>query len=151
MDCVVQCARQSCCFTYSAIWNWQSLFHCRTSHLECTTTWHETDLISHQFCKKLKTLFQSYLVKTFILVLTILLLIFFSITDWHCIVRHRWAPVRGTLLVFMMMMMMMRRRRRTTTTMTMTTTTTMNNSLKILTTIMECSFIDSRLLKTFDN
>jgi len=22
---------------------------------------------------------------------------FFSVTDWHCIVRRRWAPVRGAL------------------------------------------------------
>ena len=57
----VQCAWQLCSFMYAAPCNWQSLFYRWAMCLECTGVWHETDLI-----KKLKTLFLSHLMETFI-------------------------------------------------------------------------------------
>jgi len=45
--------------------------------------------------------------RNFLLVFSILLLVFYVCNYWHWIVRRRWAPVRGTLQVYVMMMMMM--------------------------------------------
>jgi len=52
------------------------------------------------------TLLQSFIVVTLLLVFSTFLL-FFVCNYRHWIVRRRWAPVRGDLLVFVMMMMIM--------------------------------------------
>ena len=111
----------------AAIWSFHVLgfiqltkqpFHRRATCLECTSIWHQTDLISHRLPQETQdTLFQSHLIHILV----------FSMSVFMCILLTLYSAAPLSPLMMMMMMMMITVSANDSTCIQLPATTTINS------------------------